>query len=322
MKILITGGAGYIGSHAVEELVKEHDILVFDNLCHGHRKAVDKKAAFVKGDLASFDEIDNCLRKSNVDAVMHFAGFIEAGESMHKPEKYFENNVVNGIKLLNAMVKNKVKKIIYSSSAGVYGQPKRIPIKEIDATNPINVYGETKLMFEKILRRYDDIHGVKFTALRYFNAAGSNGRLGEHHNPETHLIPLVLKAALDCSEITIFGSDYPIKDGTCIRDYIHVVDLINAHILSLNNLDLKSKIYNLGSEKGYSVREVIWTSKKVTGKKIKTIEAERRNGDAVVLVADSTKIKKELGWKPKYGLKDIIKSAWEWHRDNPNGYGN
>lgn len=319
--IFVTGGAGYIGSHVVKKLVKSgHDVLVYDNLSKGHKESVNKKALFIKGDLSDKSKLNSVFEKYKIDSVMHFAGFIEAGESMIKPKKYFANNVVNGINLLDVMVKNNVKKIIYSSSAGVYGNPERIPVKEEDETKPVNVYGETKLMFENKLKWYDKIHNLKFTALRYFNAAGSDGELGEDHNPETHLIPLILKAALNDSKIKIFGTDYPTKDGTCIRDYIYVVDLADAHILALKNLKSESKIYNLGSEKGYSVREVIDMVKKVTGKNIKVIESERRKGDPAVLVASSKKIKKELGWKPKYNIKDMIKSAWEWHNKHPKGY--
>ncbi len=319
--IFVTGGAGYIGSHLVKKLIKlKYKVLVYDNLSKGHKESIDKKASFIKGDLSDKNKLDSVFKKYKIDSVMHFAGSIEAAESIIKPEKYFTDNVVNGINLLNAMVKHNVKKMIYSSSAGVYGNAKRIPIKEDSETKPVNVYGETKLMFENILRLYDKIHNVKFMALRYFNSAGSDERLGEDHNPETHLIPLILKAALNNSGVKVFGTDYPTKDGTCIRDYIHVIDLANAHILALNNLDSESKIYNLGSENGYSVKEIIKISKEITRKKIKVVESGRRKGDPAILIASSEKIKKELGWKSRYDLRAIIKSAWNWHKKHPEGY--
>lgn len=317
MNVLVTGGAGYIGSHTVIRLIRKgHKVIIFDNLSKGHKEYVDKKAIFVKGDLAKLNEINNCIKKNKIDVVMHFAGFIEAGESMIKPEKYFTNNVTNGINLLNAMVKNRIKRVIYSSSAAVYGNPKKIPIEEEDETSPTNPYGESKLIFERILRWYDLAYGLKYTSLRYFNAAGADlsEQIGEKHNPETHLIPLALKSVLNNSEIYIFGTDYPTKDGTCIRDYIHVLDLADAHILALNNLSNESKVYNLGSERGYSVKQVIDAIKKITKKGLKIVETRRREGDPPVLIASSKKIKKELGWKAKYDLKPIIESAFKWEK--------
>ena len=323
MKVLVTGGAGYIGSHVVKQLVKEHEVIVFDNLSKGHEEAIDKRAKFVKGDLSNFDEIDNCLRDNKIDAVMHFAGSIEAGESMVYPEKYFKNNVVNGLNLLNGMVKNDVKKIIFSSSAAVYGNPKRVPIKEDDETNPTNPYGESKLMFEKILKWYDVAHGVKYVALRYFNAAGASleGDIGQEYYPGSHLIYSLLMFALGKrKKFEVFGTDYPTKDGTCIRDFIHVVDLTNAHTLTLNTLESKSKVYNVGSESGYSVKEIIDATERITGKELEVIESGRRGGDPIALVANCKRIKEELGWSPQYDLNMMIKSAWDWYKNNPNGY--
>ena len=320
MNILVTGGAGYIGSHTVRELLnKDYKVVVYDNLSTGHREFVPKDAIFIKGDLKDKKKLDSVFKKYKIDSVMHFAAFIEAGESVKYPLSFYENNVVNSLNLFKVMIKNNVKKIIFSSSAAIYGIPKNIPVKEDDPTNPINPYGHTKLVVEEILEYLDKAYGIKFIALRYFNAAGAalDSTIGEKHSSETHLIPIILNVALNKKKnIKIFGTDYPTKDSTCIRDFIHVTDLANAHILALkalNKKNAKSKYYNLGSEKGYSVKEVIDVCRKVTGHKIPEVKSNRRPGDPPVLIASSEKIKKELKWKPKHtDLNIIVKSSWNW----------
>jgi UDP-glucose 4-epimerase len=326
MKILITGGAGYIGSHIVKELLEEkHQIFIYDNLVKGHRQAVSG-GFFIFGDLADKNKLNQVLKKYKPKVVIHLASFIEAGESMKKPEKYFNNNVLNGLNLLEAMVENKIKFIIFSSSAAVYGQPKKIPIKENHPLKPINIYGQTKYLFEKLLEYFDKNYGLKYISLRYFNAAGADlsGKIGEDHRPETHLIPNILKVALGQKKyFEIYGDDYPTKDGTCIRDFIHVIDLAHAHILALKFLvkKKKSKVYNLGSEKGFSVKEVLEKCILITKRIIPAIIAPKRIGDPPVLIASSAKIKKELGWKPRYSdLETIIKTAWNFHQKYPKGY--
>jgi len=325
MKILVTGGAGYIGSHMVRMLCDlRHSVVVVDSLINGHRKAVDKRAKFVETCLSSKKAIVKVLK--NCDAVIHFAGFIEASISMHEPEKFLENNVHYGALLLEAMKEAGVKNIVFSSTGAVYGNPKYTPIDEKHPKEPENFYGQTKLFFEQLLRWYEIIYGIKSVSLRYFNAAGADesGMIGEFHNPETHLIPIVLKVALKQEKcIRIFGTDYNTKDGTCIRDYIHVNDLCKAHILALEYLAEKGKsdFFNLGTGMGTSVKSVIQACEKVTCTKIATIEDRRRKGDTEVLVASYKKAKKILGWKPKYTKMDsIIKTAWQWHRTHPNGY--
>jgi len=332
MTILVTGGAGYIGSVVTEELVRQrYKVVVFDNLQQGHREAVLSEAIFVEGNLANRFLLDNVFQSYNIDAVIHMAAETVVEHSMTDPQRYFKNNVVNGINLLDTMLKYDVKKIIFSSSAAVYGEPVETPIKETHPQNPVNSYGESKLMFEKILDWYQRAYGIKYISLRYFNAAGASEKLGEDHNPETHLIPLVLKCALNLKnkketdqKVKIFGADYPTKDGTCIRDYIHVIDLARAHLLALEHIDdLGARIYNLGNGDGYSVLEVIEIAKKVTGIDIPTVSTSRREGDPAVLVASSDKIRDELGWQPKYkNLESIIQSAWKWYLKHPNGYGN
>jgi len=324
MKILVTGGAGYIGSHAVRRLLQNnYEVIVYDSLINGHKESLPAEAELVVGDLNDKEKLDKLFKKNNFDAVMHFAAFIEVGESMKNPAKFYRNNVVNTLNLLEAMASNNVKKIIFSSTAALFGYPDKIPISESTKKCPVNVYGRTKLMIEQMLQDFDAAYGLKFISLRYFNAAGADFGIGEDHNPETHLIPLVLQVALGKrKEIKIFGTDYSTKDGTCIRDYIHVTDLVDAHILALKKLfsTNKSNYYNLGNGKGYSVKEIIEVARKITGHQIPAIKSKRRAGDPAVLIADSTKIQKELGWKPKYDLKEIIKSAWEWHKNNPNGF--
>ncbi len=324
MKILVTGGAGYIGSHAVRRLLQyNYKVVVYDNLVNGHKESLPAEAELVVGDLNDKEKLDKLFKEHEFDAVMHFAGFIEVGESMKNPAKYYKNNVVNTLNLLEAMVNNNVKKIIFSSTAALFGYPDEIPIKEETKKEPVNVYGRTKLMTEQMLKDFDAAYGLKFIALRYFNASGADFGIGEDHNPETHLIPIILQVAMGKRKaIKIFGTDYLTKDGTCIRDYIHVTDLINAHVLALKKLlsANESNYYNLGNGNGYSVKEIIEAAREITSHPIPAIKSKRRSGDPAVLVADSTKIQKELGWKPKYDLKAIIKSAWEWHKNNPSGF--
>lgn len=318
MKVLVTGGAGYIGSHIVKKLLDQgHEVSVFDNLEKGHKAAVDKRAEFIFGDLSNKMKVSMLFKHEIFDAVVHMAAYSLVGESVEQPGKYFANNVVNSLNLLDNMVKNNCLKIVFSSSAAVYGSPVEIPITENHPTRPANPYGESKLIFERIMAWYKKIYGLQYTSLRYFNAAGADRDLGEHHEPETHLIPIIMKAALgQTPEVKVFGTDYDNPDGTCIRDYIHVLDLADAHVLALK----RSGIYNLGSEKGYSVRKVIEAAKKITGVDIKTQDSVRRLGDPPVLVASSEKIRKELGWEPKYDLKEILTSSWNWHKANPFGY--
>lgn len=324
MKILITGGAGYIGSIVSEACIEAGDeVIVYDNLSTGHGGAVHPDAEFIIGDVGDYDLIDGTFREQEIDAVIHMAGFIEAGESMEKPAKYFRNNACRPLEMLEAMAANGVGKILFSSTAAIYGNPETELLEEDHPRNPTNVYGESKLVFERMLDWYDRVHSVKHAALRYFNAAGATQEHGEDHRPETHLIPLVLKAASGHNgQVEIYGTDYPTPDGTCIRDYIHVRDLAEAHIMALRKLNDSSLHYNLGNGKGYSVREVINTARKVTGADFNVIEAGRRGGDPTVLVASSGKIAGELGWEAKHpSLEEIITSAWEWHSRNPQGYG-
>ena len=322
MKILVVGGAGYIGSICSELLLDQgHEIAVFDNLSEGHRGALDPRARFIEGDLQDRQTIDSALAVARPEAVMHFAASALVSESMRDPSKYFRNNISSGLNLLDAMVTAHVERIVFSSTCAIFGLPERVPIGETAPTRPINPYGESKLAFEKILRWYDEIHGLKFVSLRYFNAAGATANFGEDHRLETHLIPNVLKVAHgQKSHVEIFGTDYETPDGTCIRDYIHIVDLARAHILALGTP--RSELYNLGSGGGASVREVIAACRKITGKKINTVEKPRRPGDPPRLIASSEKIKRELGWQPQFqSLDAIIESAWKWHEKFPHGYG-
>jgi UDP-glucose 4-epimerase len=321
MKILVVGGAGYIGSVCAELLLDEgHGVTIFDNLSEGHRRAIDPRAEFVEGDLEDRQSIEKTLAKHRPNAVMHFAANALVGESMQNPSKYFRNNIANGLNLLDAIVAAGVGKIIFSSTCAIFGPPERVPIDETTPPGPINPYGESKLAFEKILRWYGAIHGLKFVSLRYFNAAGASTKFGEDHRVETHLIPNVLKVALgEKQHVEIFGTDYETPDGTCIRDYIHILDLARAHILAINSA--KSDFYNLGTGGGASVREVIDSCRKVTGRKIEIAEKPRRPGDPPRLIASSEKIKRELGWKPQFqSLDAIIESAWKWHQKFPRGY--
>ena len=318
MKVLVTGGAGFIGSHIVKALGElGHEVLVVDSLIKGHREAVLFGKLEVL-DVGDKDLISEVLEQFKPDAVMHFAAFIEVGESVENPRKYYENNTVKTLSLLDAMLEHDVKNFIFSSTAAVYGNPEKVPIPETETVKPINPYGQSKACIEKILSDYSKAYGLKFVSLRYFNAAGADpeGRIGESHNPETHLIPLILKTAKGEREsIKIFGTDYPTPDGTCIRDYIHVDDLAEAHILALKYLldGGESDIFNCGYGHGYSVKEVIETAKRVTGVDFKVEEADRRPGDPAILVADSSKLKSKLGWEPKFDdLEYIVKTAWNW----------
>ena len=321
MNVFVTGGAGYIGSICVEELLNaSHAVTVFDNLSEGHRAAVDKRAKFVSGDLADRVLIGKAVKDSQAEVILHFAANAQVGESMTNPGKYFRNNVGSGLNLLDAALEAKVRKFVFSSTCATYGPPERIPMTEDLPQRPINPYGESKLMFEKMLSWYQQIHGLEFVAFRYFNAAGATAQFGEYHRIETHLIPNVLKVPLgQASQCEIFGTDYPTPDGTCVRDYIHIVDLAEAHILAM--APGKQGFYNLGNGDGYSVREVIATCEKITGTKIPTVEKPRRPGDSPKLVASAERAKRELGWKPKYPkLEQIVSTAWEWHRKHPRGY--
>jgi UDP-glucose 4-epimerase len=323
MNIFLTGGAGYIGSAAAQTLLDAgHRVTVYDSLVKGYQAAVPASARFIRADLADMQTLHDALASETYDAVMHFAAFIEAGESMQLPGKYFHNNLVLSCGLIEAVAAAGIPRFVLSSTASVYASSDA-PLTERSAIGPNNVYGQTKLMIEQVLDWYRQIHGLHYAALRYFNAAGALAERGEAHQPETHLIPLVLQVALGQREdIKIFGSDYPTPDGTCIRDYIHIADLIQAHVLALDALESNDKlIYNLGNGAGYSVREVIEVARKVTEHDIPATEAPRRPGDAPRLVADSSKIQRELNWQPQYPeLETILLSAWNWHRAHPNGY--
>jgi UDP-glucose 4-epimerase len=323
MNILVTGGAGYIGSATAEALIKaEHSVTVYDSLITGHQAAVPQGAQFVQANLDDTHSLAEVLTSNKFDAIMHFAAFIEAGESMKDPGKFFRNNFTNSLQLMEAAIQTGVKRFVFSSTAAVY-QSSEEPLTEESTISPTNVYGQTKLMTEQALEWYRSIYGLHFAALRYFNACGALPGRGEAHQPESHLIPRVLQIALgQAKSANIFGTDYHTPDGTCIRDYIHLADLVSAHILALGALESKDKmIYNIGSGNGFSVREVIETARKVTGHAIPTVESPRRPGDSARLVASPKKIMNELGWKPEHtNLQEIISSAWDWHKSNPNGY--
>lgn len=323
MNIFISGGAGYIGSAIAEALINAgHSVTVFDSLVTGHRAAVPEGASFIHANLDDSHALAEALTSNNFDAIMHFAAFIEAGESMKDPGKFFRNNFMNSLNLMETATQTGIKKIVFSSTAAVY-QSSDEPLSETSPIGPTNVYGHTKLMTEQALEWYRQIHGLRFAALRYFNASGALPGRGEAHQPESHLIPRVLQIALgQAQSATIFGTDYPTPDGTCIRDYIHIADLVSAHLLALSALEEKEKmIYNLGSGNGFSVREVIETARAVTGHPIPALEAPRRPGDSARLIASSQKIRAELGWSPKFdNLQEILSSAWAWHKSHPNGY--
>jgi UDP-glucose 4-epimerase len=329
MRVLVTGGAGYIGSVLATELLQRgHQVVVLDNLSHGHRQAVPKDAELVVGELADRAGLDRVMREHSPDAVLHLAALIEAGESMKAPEVFFRNNTANALTLLEAMLAAGVKRFVFSSTAALYGNPERTPIQEDDALAPTNAYGESKLLVERMLAWFHRIHGLRYASLRYFNAAGaSRPDQGEAHQPESHLIPRILAVALGRAQhANIFGTDYATPDGTCVRDYIHVSDLARAHLLAVDALAKEPEnsvplIYNLGNGQGFSVRQVVEVARQVTGHPIPVIESPRRPGDPAVLIASSEKIRRELGWQPRFpDLQTIVESAWQWHRAHPNGY--
>lgn len=327
MTILVLGGAGYIGSHMVYELVERgFDTVVVDNLETGHKEAVHPKARFYEGDIRNRSFMDSVFEKETIDGVIHFAANSLVAESMTNPLKYYDNNVCGTKVLLESMIAHDVKKIVFSSTAATYGEPERIPITETDKTSPINAYGETKLAMEKMMMWADRANGLKYVALRYFNACGAHptGAIGEAHNPESHLIPLVLQVPLGKREhINICGEDYETKDGTCVRDYVHVMDLAQAHVLAIEYLmqGKESNVFNLGSGEGYSVKEIIEGARRATGLPIRAETAPRRPGDPATLIASSEKARTVLGWKPQYtDIEEIIATAWKWHSTHPNGY--
>jgi UDP-glucose 4-epimerase len=329
MQVLVTGGAGYIGGVVADVLLQAgHNVVVFDNLSRGHRQAVPQDAELVVGDLSDRSGLDQLFNSQSIDAVIHLAALIEAGESMKTPETFFRNNTANALTLIEAMLAARVLRFVFSSTAALYGNPQRTPIEEDDALLPTSAYGESKLLVERMLAWFHRIHGFQYASLRYFNAAGAaSPDKGEAHHPETHLIPRILAVALGCAEnVNIFGNDYPTSDGTCVRDYIHVSDLAHAHLLALDALgkmqdNVRPLIYNLGNGLGFSVREVVEVARQVTGHSIPAIESPRRAGDPAVLIASSGKICRELGWQPRYtNLRAIVESAWQWHRCHPKGY--
>ena len=322
--VLVTGAAGYIGSVLCEELIDNgYRVIALDNLEQGHPQAVAPGATFIEGDLAERESLERVFRTRAPDAVMHLAAHSLVSESVAQPARYFKNNVVNSLNLLDAMLARGVKKMVFSSSAAVYGEPVSLPIREQDPERPTNPYGESKLMFEKTLQWYSRAYGLKFISLRYFNAAGASRRFGEDHHPETHLIPNVMKVALKQEEhLCLYGTDYDTEDGSCVRDYIHVVDIARAHILALRALEgVNARIYNLGNGEGYSVLQVVKAAREITGAEVPVLLQPRRPGDPARLVSSPELIRSELGWQPRYpDLKDIIASAWEWHRKHPYGY--
>lgn len=324
MKVLVTGGAGYVGSTATAELIKAgHEVVVFDNLSQGHRAAVHPRAVFVEGDLANIAEVEKVFADHRPGAVMHFAARSLVGESMQKPFLYLGENITNALNLLQVTAAHGVKRFIFSSTANLFDNPEKIPIDETARIIPGSPYGESKFIIERMLYWLERTHGLHHACLRYFNAAGGTPERGEDHDPEAHLIPIVLQVALGQRQhVTVFGSDYATPDGTCVRDYIHVVDLAQAHILALEALDSGSRIYNLGNGLGFSVKEVIDAARAITGHPIPVEMGQRRHGDVATLVAGSEKIRRDLGWSPQHaGLTDIVQSAWDWHRTHPEGYG-
>jgi UDP-glucose 4-epimerase len=327
MNVLVTGGAGYIGSHAVRELVSHgHRVVVVDNLSHGHREAIDPRARLIEGSTSDLSLLTRAFASHAIEAVMHFAADIEVGESVVNPHKYYQNNFSNSLTLLSAIQSAGIKKLVFSSTAAVYGNPERTPILETARREPINPYGRSKMMVEMAIEDFCRAYGMGYTILRYFNVAGASpdARIGEDHHPESHLIPRILMAARDPKEmVRIFGTDYPTPDGTCVRDYVHVVDLVRAHVLAIERMKSgEGRIYNLGSENGFSVRDVIAACERVTGRRLSVSEESRRAGDPAVLVASSRLIREELGWQPLYpSMETIVAHAWHWHSTHPHGYG-
>ena len=324
MTILVLGGAGYIGSHTVYELINNgEDVVIIDNLLTGHKEAIHPKARFYKGDIRDREFLDDVFKKEKIDAVIHFAACSLVGESMEKPLKYYDNNLCGTKILLDSMVANGIDKIVFSSTAATYGEPEKVPILETDRTEPTNTYGETKLSMEKMFKWVGKAHGLRYVSLRYFNACGAHisGQIGEDHNPESHLIPLILQVPNGKREyISIFGDDYDTKDGTCVRDYIHVTDLAQAHILAVKYLQAGNES-NLGNGVGFTVKEVIDTARKVTSHPIPAKITPRRAGDPAQLIASSEKAKEILGWTPEHNsLEEIISTAWNWHKNHPNGF--
>ncbi|HWQ29826.1 MAG TPA: UDP-glucose 4-epimerase GalE [Negativicutes bacterium] len=329
MAVLVCGGAGYIGSHCVRGLLdKNEEVVVADNLQTGHRAALSDKAKFYEGDIRNREFLDRVFKENRIEAVIHFAANSLVGVSMNEPLEYYDNNVHGTLVLLQAMNRHNVGRIVFSSTAATYGEPESIPILETDRTLPTNPYGETKLAMEKMMKWADNAHGIKYIALRYFNVAGAHesGSIGEDHDPETHLIPLILQVPLGKREsISIFGEDYNTEDGTCVRDYIHVTDLVDAHILALESLRAgsESTVYNLGNGEGFSVKQMVEAARRVTGHPIPAVIHPRRAGDPSTLIASSAKVREKLDWKPRFtSVDDIIASAWNWHKNNPEGFGN
>jgi UDP-glucose 4-epimerase len=326
MKVLVTGGAGYIGSHTVKELLSTgHEVVVLDNLANGHKEAIDQRAKLIVGSTSDSDILLKVMSENKIEAVMHFAANIEVAESVSNPHKYYTNNFSNSLALLQAMKTAEVNKLVFSSTAAVYGNPEKAPIEENQPLAPINPYGRSKMMTEMAIEDFRNAHGIGFAILRYFNVAGADpkGEIGEDHKPESHLIPRILAGASNPEvEVRIFGTDYPTHDGTCVRDYVHVVDLAHAHVLALKAIrEGEGDIYNLGSESGFSVREVINACEEVTGKKLKIVEEARRAGDPATLIASSQKIKNKLQWVPKYpSIETIVQHAWNWHQGHPEGF--
>jgi UDP-glucose 4-epimerase len=326
MNVLVTGGAGFVGSVCCEQLLATgHNVVVVDNLSTGHREAVPPAVFFVEGDFGNTDLIKNLLRKHSIEAAMHFAGETLVTKSMTDPQAYFQTNVRKGLDFLDSLLESGVRNFIFSSTAATYGEPITTPITEEHPTRPINAYGESKLMFEHILEWYRRAYGLQYAALRYFNAAGASSHFGEDHEPETHLLPRILDCALDPSqEFVIYGDSYPTPDGSCIRDYVHILDIAQAHLLAMNALldEGKQGAYNIGTSKGYSVREVVRAVEEVTGQKLRVRVGPRREGDPAVLVASHERLVRDLGWKPRFSsLPDIVQSAWDWKRKHPYGYG-
>lgn len=322
--ILVTGGAGYIGSVVSAQLLERgYRVVIVDNFCHGHRAAIPAPSIVEELDIQDTERLAQVMRQYQVGAVMHFAAFIEVGESMRQPGRYFSNNTAGALSVLQAMVQAQVERFVFSSTAAVYGNPERTPITEEMELRPTNAYGESKLLVERMLPWFERIHGLRTARLRYFNASGNTPQRGEDHHPETHLIPLIMEAALgQRPQIAIYGEDYPTPDGTCIRDYVHVCDLASAHLLALEKLrECGNLLYNLGSGQGCSVRQVIEAVRQVSGRDFKVVSQERRPGDPAVLVASSAKIRRELGWKPRFeSIEEIVASAWEWKVRHPQGY--